>query len=339
MTGIGDVGGRLFRQVVEAAGHSIYVTDGRGVIQYVNPAFEETTGYAAEEAVGQTPRILKSGEHDEAFYAELWDTILAGDVWRNELVNERKSGERYVVDQAIAPVTDGAGEVTNFVAINVDITDRHTYRQRLERQNEQLDEFSSILSHDVRNLLTVASGNTELARETGDLSYLDRVEEAQTRMRELSEELLTLARTGETVDAVEPVRLSDVVEDAWASSGTGAASLTVEARDATVEADPDRLVQAFENLFRNDVEHAGPDVAIRVAVEDGQVFVADDGPGIPPAKRATVFEKGYSTSDGGTGYGLALVENIVEAHGWDLAVTESAEGGARFEISGVQIET
>ncbi len=330
-----DLESRLFRRAVESAGHSIYFTDENGVIEYVNPAFEAMTGYSAEEAVGLTPRILKSGEHDDAFYAELWDTILSGQVWRNELVNERKDGERYVVDQTIAPVTD-AGDVTGFVAINVDVTERHRYEQRLEQQNERLDNFGSILSHDVKNLLTVASGNTDLARETGDLSYLDRVEEAHERMEELAEELLALARAGKTVEEADDVRLSSVAADAWATTATPAASLAVETDGLTLLADRDRLKQALENLFRNATEHAGPGVSIHVGVEDDVLYVADDGPGIPPDERAPVFEKGYTTREDGSGYGLTLVRNIVEAHGWTLDVTESAEDGARFEIAGLE---
>jgi len=115
---------RLFREAVEASGHSIYFTDPEGTIEYVNPAFEELTGYTSEEAVGRTPRILKSGEHDRAFYEELWETIVAGNVWQNELANSTKSGERYVVDQTIAPVEGESGEIEHFVAVNTDVTQR-----------------------------------------------------------------------------------------------------------------------------------------------------------------------------------------------------------------------
>ncbi|WP_254839344.1 two-component system sensor histidine kinase NtrB [Natronomonas marina] len=329
---------KLFRRAVEAAGHSIYFTDANGVIEYVNPAFEETTGYTAEEAIGKTPRILKSGEHDRAFYEELWETILSGEVWRNELVNERKSGEQYVVDQTIAPVTDETGEVSHFVAINVDVTDRRTYERHLERQNERLDDFGSILSHDVKNLLTVAEGNVDLARETGDLSYLDRVDDAHSRMRELAEELLALARAGETVEERERVALDAVIADAWSTTATPEATLQIETGGVAVRADEDRLLQVFENLFRNAVEHGDSNVTIRVGVEDGRLYVADDGPGIAPEERGKVFEKGYTTSEEGTGYGLTLVENVVEAHGWDVDVTESETGGARFEIAGPTFE-
>jgi PAS domain S-box-containing protein len=354
-TPFADLGQRLFRKAVEASGHSVYFTDRNGVIQYVNPAFEETTGYTAEEAVGKTPRILKSGEHDEAFYEELWETILAGDVWRNELINRRKSGERYVVDQTIAPVEDD-GRITHFVAINVDITDQHDYERRLEQQNERLDEFASVVSHDLNNMLTVASGNTELARETGDHSRLDRVEEAHDRMQELTDDLLTLARSGQTVESEQAVSLVSAAREAWNTTPTTDATLTCgESADVDVVADRERLKQLLENLFRNAVEHGskgspsqtpaegtverdGGGVTVRVGVEDGTLYVADDGVGIDTPERDDIFEKGYTTEDDGNGYGLTIVRNIAEAHGWTVDVTESKDGGARFEFTDAELD-
>jgi PAS domain S-box-containing protein len=347
----------------------VYFTDTNGVIQYVNPAFEEMSGYSAEEAVGRTPRILKSGEHDDAFYAELWDTILSGEVWRNELINQRKSGERYVIDQTIAPVEED-GEITHFVAINVDITDQHEYERRLERQNERLDEFASVVSHDLNNMLTVASGNTELATETEDCSYLDRVEQAHERMEVLTEELLTLARSGQTVKDEEPVSLAQTAKQAWNTTATAGGTLVCENADVDILADRDRLAQMLGNLFHNAVEHGstnpcedavehgsmvqtpqGPngavgdataspddDITVRVGVEGDGFYVADDGTGIDPAEWESVFEKGYTTREDGSGYGLTIVRNIVGAHGWDIDVTESRDGGARFEITGVDID-
>jgi len=109
---------KVFREAVEHAGHVIYWTNPDGVIQYVNPAFEETTGYSRAEAVGATPRILKSGVHDESVYAEMWETITAGETWESDLVNRRKDGTLYVVHQTIAPVTNDRGDIVRFVAVN-----------------------------------------------------------------------------------------------------------------------------------------------------------------------------------------------------------------------------
>jgi signal transduction histidine kinase len=131
------------------------------------------------------------------------------------------------------------------------------------------------------------------------------------------------------------VEVAAVVADAGATTATRAASLAVETDARTVMADRDRLVDAIENLLRNAVGQTGPAVSIRVVLEEDAVAVADDGPGIPPDDRATVFEKGYTTRETGTGYGLTPARAIVEAHGWRFAVTESVENGARFEIRGL----
>jgi len=114
---------RVFQEAVESTGHAIYWTDTTGRIEYVNPAFKEQTGYTADEAIGNNANLVQSGVHSEQFYERLWDTILNGDVWKGQIINERKNGERYVVKQTISPVTDDDGEILRFVAVNEDITD------------------------------------------------------------------------------------------------------------------------------------------------------------------------------------------------------------------------
>jgi signal transduction histidine kinase len=143
-------------------------------------------------------------------------------------------------------------------------------------------------------------------------------------MNALIDDVLTLARQGETVDDPEPVRLDEAATDAWALVDTDDATLDVETGTA-VQADPGRLQQLFENVFRNAVDHGGEGVAVRVGDLTGEpgFFVADDGPGIPPQDRDSVFDSGYSTSDSGTGLGLSIVRTIAEAHGWEVRATES----------------
>ncbi|MDQ2055015.1 MULTISPECIES: PAS domain S-box protein [Halobellus] len=137
---------RRFKRAIEASSHSVYITNTDGTIEYVNPAFEETTGYAAEEAVGRTPRIVKSGEHDDAFYQQLWSTILGGETWHGELINRSKGGEQYVVNQTIAPVTDDDGETTHFVAINANITEMKEKRDELHQLRQAIDKAETPLT-------------------------------------------------------------------------------------------------------------------------------------------------------------------------------------------------
>ncbi|AFK20100.1 PAS domain S-box protein [Haloferax mediterranei ATCC 33500] len=129
---------RAFREAVEQAGHSIYMTDPDGTIEYVNPAFESITGYSEEDACGETPRLFSSNEHDDDFYADLWETIKSGDVWQGEVTNQRKNGDQYVVNQTIAPVKDENGDIERFVAVNADITEQKERERTLERQRAAL---------------------------------------------------------------------------------------------------------------------------------------------------------------------------------------------------------
>ena len=209
--------------------------------------------------------------------------------------------------------------------------------RELERKNDRLEEFASVVSHDLRNPLNVAQGHLELARagETTESEHLDTVADAHGRMGRLVDDVLTLARQGETISDTEPVDLADLATACRQSLATTEATLSVTV-ERTVVADRDRLRQLLENLLRNSIEHAGPDVAIAIGALDDGFYVDDDGPGIPADARDRVFESGYTTSESGTGFGLRIVKQIAEAHGWEVCVTEGAEGGARFEFSGVE---
>ncbi|QLG61194.1 sensor histidine kinase [Halorarum salinum] len=219
----------------------------------------------------------------------------------------------------------------------------------LARQNERLEEFASVVSHDLRNPLNVAQGRVELAMDDCDSEHLEHAHQAHERMVALIEDLLALARNGQGVGDVESVALAPLAHEVWATVEGG--TLDVHENVGAVDADPSRLRELFENLFRNAVEHGstngrtGPGDAGEhgsepgsVTVEvgpldgDGGFYVADDGPGIPPGDREAVFERGFTTAEEGTGFGLPIVREIAEAHGWRVAVTDGALEGARFEI-------
>ncbi|WP_299335638.1 sensor histidine kinase [Haloplanus sp.] len=217
--------------------------------------------------------------------------------------------------------------------------------RQLTDRNDRLERFAGMVSHDLRNPLNVAQGHVDVARDTTGNERLDTVKAALDRMNTLIDDMLTLARQGRPIDKTEPVSLSAVAHRCWRVVDTGDASLNVNA-SLDVDADADRLQQLFENLYRNSVEHGstggrsdpdddtGRDVTIRVgALANGDGFyVADDGPGIPDDDRERIFESGYSTARNGTGFGLAIVREIVDAHDWTITVSESRAGSARFEI-------
>lgn len=218
-----------------------------------------------------------------------------------------------------------------------DVTEYRQRERELERTNERLNQFARVVSHDLRNPLSVAKGNLALAREEHDSEQLATASNALDRMDTLMKNMLRLAQEGEPISDPERVTLSSVATNSWTVVDSNDAELIVES-DITLMADRTRLQQLLENLLRNAVEHGDSGVTIRVgSLPDAAGFyVADDGPGIPKEKREDVFEWGYSTGGSGTGLGLAIVEEIADAHRWDINVTGSEDQGARFEITGVE---
>jgi PAS domain S-box-containing protein len=204
----------------------------------------------------------------------------------------------------------------------------------LARQNERLDEFAAIVSHDLRTPLDLAGVHLELAAEgRNPEEHMTKVSDAHDRMADLIGDVLTWAREGDAVDSTERVSLPRLFEECWTDHPTDEATLRVDT-EWTVEADRGRLKRVFDNLLDNALAYAGETVTITVGdLEDAAgVYVADDGPGIPEAEREAVFDSGHALSTEGTGFGLAIVRQIVEAHGWEITLTESESGGTRFEI-------
>jgi len=213
--------------------------------------------------------------------------------------------------------------------------DRLTREIELREQNERLDQFASVVTHDLRNPLNVAKGWLELGQGTDDGEHLETAMDALDRMETLIDSLLTLARDGEDLGTIQEISLETLAQSCWGTVETKGATLET-GRDATIRADRLRLQQLLENLMRNAVDHGGDDVTVEIGALDGGFYVADDGPGIPAEERADVFDLGHSTDRNGTGFGLAIVKRIADAHGWEIGVDRSDAGGARFVITGVE---
>ncbi len=218
----------------------------------------------------------------------------------------------------------------------------------------EVDRIASVISHELRNPLDVAKAHLQAARERGDEEHFDRLADAHDRMEQIIKDVLTLARKEDAIAPSPGIELESVVTDAWATVDTANASLALDEELPTIEADRDRLQRLFENLFRNSVEHARPtgstadedgdsqpDAGIQVRVgqtPDCGFFVSDNGVGIPLAERDRAFEPGYSSDESGVGLGLAIVEQIAEAHGWTVSLESGASGGARFEFRGFETD-
>jgi len=326
----------LFEHVSDAA-VAYDVEAGAVTVRDVNRAFQSAFGYDADDVVGSDllGRIIPpEPDPDPVPEPEADGTIpellvATGESYRGEVRRRTDDGVREFILNVV-PLSPGEERGAGY-AIYTDITERKTRESELERQNERLEEFANIVSHDLRNPLSVARGNLDLARETGDEVRFDTAERALEQMEELIDDLLSLARRGQLVDETECVDLGAVARQAWATTDTADAEL-VTSQSVVVDADEDRLAELLANLFRNAVEHGGRDVRVEVGGVDGGFYVEDDGPGIEPERRDEVFDPGETTGDDGIGYGLAIVQSIAEAHGWSAIVTSGTAGGARFEF-------
>jgi PAS domain S-box-containing protein len=246
---------------------------------------------------------------------------------------EVQLGDRFY--QTIFVRVDINTERNTFQLIARDVTERTERERELERQNDRLDQFASTVSHDLRNPLDIAQVNLSVLEEEFDEvpPELEQVDESHRRMADLIDDVLTLAKQGATIEATEPTDLCGATEDVWPYVNAPDTDLVVET-DGGVKADPSRLQELLTNLLQNAVDH-GEAETIRVGTTADGFFVADDGEGIPPEEREDVFETGFSTAEDGTGFGLAIVREIADAHGWTITVTASEDGGARFDITGV----
>lgn len=328
--------------VVETITDAVIVIDENGTVVDSNRAASELFENSPPQVGKQFERFLP----DDDRIREAYRTLLAADEQRTV---ELDVADRYVTVDA-SPLEDVRGERIGTVLVVHDVTEQKERELELRRRNEQLDQFARVVSHDLRNPLQVATGSLDLAYETGEEEYFDRVERAHDRMEWLIDDLLALAREGDRLGDRSAVSIESVARDAWGTVRTPQASLSVTV-DATVQADPNRLRQLFENLFRNAVEHgstnsqsqapedtaehAGPEVTVE-ATASGFV-VSDDGPGIPASIRDEINQQGRVSDPDGSGIGLTVVSAVVEAHDWTLHVTNGESGGARFEISGVDV--
>lgn len=314
--------------ILETLDVGILVVDERGVITDINPAAkrlleatdERLVGTSLTETLADHDRLLDSLDNDQPMEVEL----------------STSSGQRILSPQ-VTPLTDTTDEEIGQVILLKDITEQRRQRDELRRQNERLENFANVLSHDLRNPLNVAVGRLELAAAESDSEHLEAVADALDEIGTLIDELLTLASVGDDIGELERVDLSSLVESCWRNVETESAELVTDT-ETIVMADKTRLRQLITNLMRNAVEHAGPQVIIRIGDLPDGFFIEDNGPGIPEENRAEVFETNYTTTEGGTGFGLSIVREIAQAHGWEITLTESSDGGVRFEFTGIEAE-
>ncbi len=328
-----------YQTLLDGAPDAVFVADAEsGEIRETNQAATRLLGRSREEIVGLDQTALHPPEKAKE-YAELFSEHVGSGGGRDETLGEQvelavvdADGEQIPVEIS-AQTVEIDGEYYNQGYFR-DISTRKERERELRRQNDRLDEFVTVVSHDLRNPLRTLSASLDLI-ETDDEESLERCHDTVARMERLIDNLVTLARHGETESDPAPVRLPALARACARTTGVSSDALSVRT-DATIVAEESRLRHLFENLFANAINHGGQDVSITVGRLDDGFYVADDGSGIPVTERDRVFRVGYSTSGEGTGFGLNIVKQVAEAHGWSIRAATSADGGARFEITGVE---
>ncbi|MFQ5346185.1 MAG: ATP-binding protein [Mariprofundus sp.] len=356
---------RKLSQAVEQAGESIVITDRQGVIEYANPAFTTLTGYSAEEAIGQTPRLLKSGNQDAAFYEQMWSTISSGKVWHGKVIDKKKDGSFYPTTLTISPIHSESREITHFVGIQSDLT----RLEDLEHQFHQAQKMEAIgtlvggIAHDFNNMLAGITGNLYLARQhTRDMPEvvhkLSSVEEISMRAADMIGQLLTFARKDRvSIDqmAFNPF-LKETLKLLHASVPENIAmQQEICSEPLIINGDGTQLHQVLLNLINNardaveDVDQPCMTVRLESFYADAafisshswfregtyaHLSVEDNGMGIPEHQVEHLFEPFFTTKEQGkgTGLGLAMVFGAIKTHNGFVEV-ESIEGrGSTFHI-------
>jgi PAS domain S-box-containing protein len=355
---------------ISQTAESIIITDVDGVIQYVNPGFEKVSGYSKEEAVGQKPSILKSGRHDDTFYAQLWKTISSGKVWSGHFINKRKDGTYYEQNASISPILDSDGKIINYVAVKSDVTENIRLENQL-RQAQKMESLGTLaggIAHDFNNILTIIMGYADMAlasQEVGSTAWddLQEVIKASNRAKELVKQILTFSRYSEQQRG--PLQIKVLVKEAVkllrATIPTSIKfNVDIDPGCGLVLADPNQIQQVIMNLCSNAyhaMRHSGGELTVtlsEIRMDDGgyigdvavpagayvRLDVRDTGTGIDKNLLDRIFEPYFTTKQKGegTGLGLAVVHGIVKGHQGYITVDSEPGKGSVFSVFLPRIE-
>jgi two-component system cell cycle sensor histidine kinase/response regulator CckA len=354
---------------VEQAAEAIVVTDPEGSIAYVNPAFETVTGYRRDEALGENPRILKSGKQDAEFYRALWETLTRGEAWMGRFINRRKDGTLYEAEAVISPVRDSAGRIVNFVAVQRDVTRERQLEDQV-RQSQRIEAVGRLaggVAHDFNNLLTIISGYSDLLLERlgpehPQRSHVNEIRKAADRAASLTRQLLAFSRR--QVLTPQVIDLNSVVANMHNMLrrliGEDIELVNVPGEDlGSVRVDPGQIEQVILNLIVNarDAMPQGGKITIEtgnVVLDEGYagghfpvkpgpyvvLAVSDTGCGMAPEIQAHIFEPFFTTKEQGkgTGLGLAMVYGIVKQSGGYVWVYSEVGQGTTFKIHLPRVE-
>jgi len=310
------------RTLFEDSETSFFLTDEVGRYLRLGPW---ENGPDPDEALGKTERSVPRRIDLSETWHEATLEVVESEEPEYGRVTTAGTDDQLAFETTRLPWFDDDGAVRGVVGYRRRVGDEQARAERLARRVERLEGFVEHISHDLRNPLLVADGYLDLAR-AGEDGALDRVADALHRMEELVDDVETLAESDEAHATLERTDLHSVVTDVWEVTGhpTDGATLVLDVPErAVVDAPESELRLLFENCFVNAVEHAGPDVTVRVGTLDGGFYVADDGPGIPPEHRDDVTERGFTTTEDGTGVGLSVVAGVADSNNWEFQITDS----------------
>jgi PAS domain S-box-containing protein len=351
---------------IEQTSEVVVITDKNGRIQYVNPAFSIKTGYSRAEAIGQNPRILKSGEHDREFYEKMWTTLLEGRAWNGQLINRKKDGTRFWEDATISPVCDGEGQITNFLAVKRDISKEKSLERQLQQamKMEAIGTLSGGIAHDFNNILSVMIGYGQMAKGRLEIddparTDIDQVLQAGDRAVDLVKQILTFSRQ-DTQEQFKPLSVQYLIKEVLKLLRSSL-PMTIEL-DHSIQhdcspilADSSQIHQVLMNLCTNAKQAIGGKYGritvnlseIQISEENDKIAcllhgpgnyvdleVSDTGSGMDRKLQERIFEPFFTTKakDHGTGLGLAVVHGIVKKHGGEIVVDSAVGQGTTFHV-------
>ncbi|WP_192498487.1 PAS domain S-box protein [Halorussus halophilus] len=333
-----------YERIVETVNDGIFVVNEDDVFTLVNEAYTKLVGYDREAILDSNISLVleeAAKSTDEIQHELLTEDSNVGttedsDVGTYEGTLKSASGERIEVEATFALLPAEQGDSYDRVGVVRDVSERNEREQRLERQNERLDSFASMLAHELRNPTAIGQIYAKQLPEEASPEAVEYVTEAFDRIEDMVDVMLVVARGHEAVSTGTTVQLADASQAAWEEVDAPDATLELEL-DGEIEADETYIQHLFRNLFENSVEHGSESVTITVGELPTGFYVADDGTGISSEHRNAVFEPGFTTAagQGGTGLGLAFVRELTEVYEWTCTVTESTSGGARFEFRDV----